>query len=629
MVLQRLRKSASGFVAKGFLAILTLSFVVWGIADVFRTYGTTAVATVAGTDIPADAFRQQFLDQIQRISRQVGRPITPEQARAFGLDRQVLDRMITEAVLDAEVHRRGLAVSDTEVARLIRENPAFRRPGAQAFEPAYFEQLLRANNLTEQRFIALERREILRRQLVDSLGGGIAAPAVLTEMIHRHETEQRDIAFLLMGPSAIGTLPEPTQDQLRAFYDDHKITFRAPELRSFIYLTLTPAALAPWIQVSDEDLKAAYEVNAARLGTPERRTVQQIVVPTEQDAQDVAEKLKAGASFADIAASRNLSEKDISIGTVAQSDLIDPKVAQAAFALPEGGTSALIAGQFGAALVHVTKIEPAVRVPFEQVADQLRKDIALERARRELLDKHDAVEDERSGGASLAEVAQKLGLNLETVDQVDRSGRDAAGAPMVEGPGHAELMAGVFSSPVGVETDPVQLPQGAGFLWYEVKSITPARERAFDEVKDQVRSRWVEAETAKAVAAKADSVLAELKAGKSLADVAAAANLEVKTLKALQRGRNVTDLAPPALEAIFEAKPNGFGTGPGTGDTERILFQVTNVEVPQLAPSETQMAGQIGQQIESDVLMQFVAQLRQELGVTINARAFQLAVGGN
>ena len=90
MVLQTLRKGASGWIAKIFLVILSLSFLVWGIADVFRGMGATSVASVGSTEISADAFRRQYLDQLQNISRRAGRPITPEQARAFGLDRQIL-----------------------------------------------------------------------------------------------------------------------------------------------------------------------------------------------------------------------------------------------------------------------------------------------------------------------------------------------------------------------------------------------------------------------------------------------------------------------------------------------------------------------------------------------------------
>lgn len=629
MVLQTLRKGASGYIAKGFLAILTLSFVIWGVADVFRTYGATAVAKVGGTEISTDAFRQQYLNQLQRISRQAGRVITPEQARAFGLDRQILDQMIAETALDDQAKRLGLALSDDEIAREIRDNPAFRPQGATVFDPAYFGQLLRANGLNEERFIGMERQRKLREQLVESFGGNVTAPAVLRDLIHRYETQQRDVSYVAVGPGAAGALPEPTEEQLKAFFDAHKITFRAPEYRTVAYLALTPATLAPWIQVSEEDVKAAYDANPGRFGTAEKRTLQQIVFPSTQDAEAAAEKIKGGATFEEIAQDRKLSDKDISLGTVAKSDLIDPKVAEAAFAIPEGGTSAPVDGAFGTALVHVVKVEPGAQLPLDQAAPQLRKEIALDRARKELLDKHDAIEDERASGSTLSEVSQKLGLPLETVDAVDRSGRDPAGAEITDIPGRADVVSGAFSAQPGVETDPVQLPQNGGYVWYEVKAITPARERAFDEVKDLVKARWTEDETVKAVNAKAEALLAEVKAGKSLADVAAAAGLEVKTEAGVQRGRTPGDLPAAVVQAIFDAKVNEVAVTSGTVPAERILFQVTKESVPADTALDARLEAQLGQQLEGDVLNQYVIQLRKEIGVSINERSFLLATGGS
>lgn len=628
MVLQTLRKGASGFIAKAFLTLLTVSFVIWGIADVFRGYGTSAVAKVGDTEIPVAAFRQQYLDQIQRISRSTGRPISQDQARAFGLDRQVLNQMIGEAALDDDIARRGLALSDADVAREIRANPAYRRPGATEFDPAFFEQLLRSNGLTEARFLTMERQRLLRQAIVQSLAGDVAVPAVLQDAIHRFESEQRDVSYVLVGPQAAGTLPEPTEEQLKAFYDTHKVTFRAPEFRKLAVVALTPATLAPWIQVSDADLKAAYDANPTRFGTPEKRQIEQIVFSNADDAKAADEKIKAGATFLDIATARGLGPKDIDLGLVTKADLIDPKIAEAAFSLPDGSTSAPIPGAFGSALVHVVKIEPAQQKPFDAVKDQLRQEIALERARRELLDKHDAIEDERASGSTLAELSQKLGLAMETVDAVDRSGRDPSGAEIIAIPARSEVVAGAFAGSPGIESDAVQLPQNGGYVWYDVLEVTPSRERPFDEVKDLVKARWTEDETVKAVDAKAKSLLEAAQGGQSLSSLAQGAGLEVKTADGLQRGRAGGDFSTDTLARIFDAKVGGFGSAAGASPSERVVFQVAKSTIPPAGPADARMTEQLSEQMENDLLSQYVDALRRQFGVSVNERSFQLAVGG-
>ncbi|MFG1402208.1 peptidylprolyl isomerase [Xanthobacter sediminis] len=626
MVLQTLRKGASGWIAKIFLLLLTLSFVVWGIADVFRGFGASTVATVGGTDIPAADYRNAFMEQVQRIGRSTGKGLTTEQARAFGLDRQVLNQMIADATLDEEARRLGLAVGDAQIAKAIQDNPNYRRPGADSFEPAYFDQLLRANGLTEQRFVASEKKRALREQVIDGLGDGITAPKVLLDALHRYEGELRNVSYILVTAAAAGDLPAPTDAALQAFFDAHKVAFRAPEYRKVSVLALTPQALAAAITITDAEARAAYDRDISRFGTPERREVQQIVFTKPDDATAAAAKIKAGASFAEIATAEGLTAKDTDLGLVTKPGIIDPKIAEAAFSLADGATSAPVAGRFGAALVHVARIEPGTTRPFDEVKGELMQELALAKARRELLDKHDAVEDERASGATLAETAQKLGLKLQVLDAVDRSGRDPQGNP-VDVPGGQELVAGAFASAPGVETDTVQLPQNGGFIWYETNAITPSRDRTFEEAKAAVTARWTEEETAKAVAAKAKALLAKAEAGTPLAQVAGEADLPIQMADGLRRGRADGSFSPESLETVFDAKEGGFGEAAASKAPERIVFQVTKVIVPPPTEVDARMAQDLTRQIQNDVLMQYLGGLQKQIGVQINQRAYAQSIG--
>ncbi|MEP9353417.1 SurA N-terminal domain-containing protein [Xanthobacter sp. KR7-65] len=626
MVLQTLRKGASGWIAKIFLVVLTLSFLVWGIADVFRGMGASAVASVGGTEISAQAFRQQYLDQLQQISRRAGRAITPEQARAFGLDRQILNQMIADATLDAEAARLALAVSDEQIAADIAANPSFRPQGSSTFDPAYFQQLLRSNGLTEQRFVAAEKQRAVRDQLLQSLGAGVSVPQVLLDAVTRFEGETRNASYVRVTPAAAGTLPAPTDEALKTYFDAHKVAFRAPEYRKFTVLALTPAAIAATETVSDAEAKADYDRTLSRYGTPEQREVQQIVFTNPADATAADEKIKAGATFADIAAARGLTAKDTDLGLVARSAILDPTIAAAAFSLPEGAVSAPLEGRFGTVLVHVTRIVPGAHKPFEEVKDQIVADLKLDRAKRALLDMHDKVEDERASGSTLAETAQKLGLKLTTFDAVDRSGRNPAGEP-VEVPGGSEVISGAFAAQPGVETDTVQLPQSGGFVWYETNAVTPARERTFEEAKAAVTTRWTEAETEKAIEAKAKELLDKAKSGTALAQVAAEADLPLQIAENLRRGRAEGPFSAESVAAVFDVKEGGFGVALATTEPDRIVFEVTKVTVPDAAPDTARVASELSRQLENDVLVQYVAAVQNELGVKINDKLFAQAVG--
>src|SRR5947209_2332141 len=102
-MLRGMRKASSNWLGKIIMAtvmgVLIISFGIWGIADIFKGFGQSTLATIGRTEISTDSFRQLYTEKLQQIGRQFGRPLSPDQARAFGLDRQVLQQIVAEAAL--------------------------------------------------------------------------------------------------------------------------------------------------------------------------------------------------------------------------------------------------------------------------------------------------------------------------------------------------------------------------------------------------------------------------------------------------------------------------------------------------------------------------------------------------
>src|SRR5271167_2536352 len=126
-MLRGLRKASSNWLGKTIMAVvmgvLIVSFGIWGIADIFRGFGQSTLATVGHTEISINEFRRLYTEKLQQIGRQFGRPLTMDQARAFGLDRQMLQQTIAEAALDEQARRLGLGQSDEETRRIILADP--------------------------------------------------------------------------------------------------------------------------------------------------------------------------------------------------------------------------------------------------------------------------------------------------------------------------------------------------------------------------------------------------------------------------------------------------------------------------------------------------------------------------
>jgi peptidyl-prolyl cis-trans isomerase D len=632
-MLRGMRKASSNWLGKAIMSVvmgvLIISFGVWGIADIFRGFGQSTLATVGRTEISINEFRQLYTEKLQQIGRQFGRPLTPDQARAFGVDRQVLQQTIAEAALDEEARRLGLGQSDTETMRMIVSDPNFKGVNGN-FDPARFQATIRQFGFTEQRYIADQRRVSLRRQIAGSITAGLEAPKVLIEALSRFQNEQRSIEYIKLDAAQAGPIDPPSPETLAAYFDDHKTQFRAPEYRKIAFVMVTPEEIGKWSEVSDEDAKKLFEQRRDKLGTPEKREVSQIVFPSAEEALAARNRIASGTSFEDLAKERGLNPSDVELGMVAKSGIIDTAIADAAFSLPSGDVSQPVQGRFGVALVKIGKIEPGVEPSYESITSDLKKEIATERARKSVADLRDKMEDERGGGAGVIEAAQKLGLTAVTIDAVDRSGRLPNGQLTTNIPRGLDIVSQAFNSDVGVDNDPISFK--GGYVWYDVLGITPSRERNLDEVKDQVDAKWRDDQIASRLRTKATEMVKKLEQGGKLADEAATAGLKVETASGLRRDASPPGVPASAISAAFRTAKDGVGQTAGTGSSEWIVFHVTDVSVPpvDLASDDmTKLKETLERGLTDEQVAQYVTKLESDIGTTINQAAFAQVTGAN
>lgn len=626
-----MRKASSNWLGKTVMSVLfgvlIISFGVWGIADIFKGFGQSSLAKIGSTEITTEQFRNLFTDRVQQIGRRFGRPLTMEQARAFGLDRQVLQDVISDAALDEAARRMGLGQSDADIIRAIQNEPAFKGLDGK-FEHERFVQTIRQAGYTEQRYIAEQRKNATRRQLTGTIVAGLEPSKTQIEALVRFQNEQRSASYVKLTAAQAGTIEAPSPETLAAYFEDRKQLFRAPEYRKIAVLTLTPDDLAKWITVSDDDAKKVFEQRRERYATPERRQVLQIPFPNVDEAKAARERIAAGTSFEDVAKERKLTAADIDLGTVAKTSIGDTAIANAAFALAPDTVSEPVKGTLTTALLKVTKIEPGTDPTFDSVAPAIKREIALERARAQLQDLHNKIEDERGGGANIAEAAQKLGLKATTIEAVDRSGRGPDGKPVTGLPQGVDIIAPAFASNIGVENEPVQF--NGSELWFDVLGVTPSRDRTLDEVKDQVEARWRDEQISTRLRTKATEMVGKLEKGAAFDAEAAAAGLKVETAKLFKRDAEAKDVPERLVTAAFRTPKDGVGQTEGTGSSEWIVFKVTDVVVPpvDLASEDVKKLTENLRRAEmEEQLGAYISKLETEIGVTINQSAFAVATG--
>ncbi|MDN4981887.1 SurA N-terminal domain-containing protein [Bradyrhizobium sp. WYCCWR 13022] len=631
-MLRGMRKASSNWVGKTIMAIvmgvLIISFGIWGIADIFRGFGQSTLAKVGHTEISLNEFRQIYTDRLQQIGRQFGRPLTPDQARAFGLDRQVLQQTIAEAALDENARQLGLGQSDEQIRQIIMNDPNFKGVDGK-FDANRFQSLIRNFGYTEQRYVAEQRKVALRRQITGTIGAGLEPPKTMLDVATRFQNEQRAIAFIRLDTAQAGQIDPPSPEALAAYFEDHKVQFRAPEYRKIVFTVISPEDIAKWSDVSDEDAKKLFDQRKEQLSTPEKRKIQQIVFPNVADAQAARERLVGGLSFEDLGKERGLSATDVDLGLVTKSSL-EPAVGDAAFALPAGEISQPIQGRLGVSIVKVDKIEPGVEADYAKFAADAKRQIATERARVKVGELRDKMEDERGAGTSVADAAQKLGLTAVTIDAVDRSGRAPNGQTVANIPQGLDVVSQAFNSDVGVDNDPISYK--GGYVWYDVLAITPSRDRNLDEVRDQVEARWRQDQIATKLKGKATEMVQKLEQGGKLADEAAAINAKVETASGFKRDDTPAGVPANIVAAAFRTAKDGVGQAPVTGGTEVIVYRVTDIVDPPVdtaSDAAKKLKEAAERSLTDEQVASYVNKLEADIGTSINQAAFAQVTGAN
>jgi peptidyl-prolyl cis-trans isomerase D len=623
-MLRGIHKASSNWIGRAVmgvvLGLIAISFGIWGIGDIFRGFGQSTLAKVGGTEIRIETFRQQYQDRLQQLGRQFNRPILPDQARALGLDRQFLNQMIADSAIDERTRTLRLGASDAEIARQVTDMAAFKGINGQ-FDRARFEAVIRNGGYTEQRFLDEQRRNLVRQQLMGTISDQTFVPKTSLDVFNRFQNEERTVEYVLLGKAQAGDIPDPSPEALAKYFEERKVVFRAPETRKVTIVTLKPEDIAGRVEVSEDDLKKAYASRKARYETPERRKIRQIVFPNMDEAKVASEKLSSGTTFDDLAKERGLKDTDIDLGNVTKTAVVDREVGNAAFALNNGEVSKPIEGRFGIAIVKIDAIEPATTKSFEEVSADLKRELALDRAKNEVANVQEKVEDERLGGATLADAAKKFGLTPRVIEAIDRTGKDASGNPVADLPEGVELLSAIFSADVHGENEPLRLPSNAGYVWYDVDSIAPAHDRKLDDVKDDVLTRYREDEVTKALRAKATALVDKVKGGTSFADAAKADDLKVEWRPGIKRGNTPAPLSAAAVAEVFRAPKDGVGTVEGPTPAERIVFRVSEVKVPPLdaeSADSKRIDEALRQRNAEDVIAQYVTRLRDDVGVSVN-----------
>ena len=581
------------------LALLVVGLIGFGTDNFGGTAGT--VASVGDREVSGRAYARALQSELRAAQEATGAPVTLAELRAAGRDGAALGQLLAEAAVDAEADALGLSAGDERVRDAVLAEPAFQ--GADgAFDPEGYTFALERAGFDEAEYESMLRDDAARRLLLTAVAGAVEAPAAYAEAVMAHLGETRAVTYVLLDASELeAPVPDPSEEELAAWFAENAETFTLPETRRITYATLRPEALLDEVEVSDEAVRALYDRRIEEYVRPERRLVERLVFPSEEEARAAAERLEAGeADFDALVEERGLALADVDLGDVARGELGD--AAEGVFAPGEPGVVGPLPSDLGPALFRVNAILSAVETPFEEVEPELRREAALAAAERRVEERAVELDDLLAGGATIEELAD-AGLEVGAIELTPDAQDGPAADPAFR---EAALSAGEDDFP-----EIRGLAEGGLFALRLDEMVAP-RVPELEEVREEAEAAWRAEWVRDRLVERAEGIRAALAAGEPLPD-----GLEPATDDALRRD-GVLDGAPDGFVATaFETAPGEAAIVPG--DPVAVLrvdgASPPDPEAPRNALVAAALEAQASQGIAQDLTAAYVRAIQSELGI--------------
>ena len=625
-MLQSIRNQAKSWVVFILFGLLILSFGIWGIADIFRP-GVSSKATVAEVgdiDISAQAYLSDLRRELNQIQRAQGMTIDLQQARQFGIASRVLRQMVNDALLTQGARDVGVTMSNATIADAIRNDRTFQNQFGK-FDKTLYERILSDSGLTEARYVALKRSDMAQAQLTGAVTALDQPPKLMVDQVYRYVAEKRVAELLSIKDSTMPDPGEPDTTKLADFHKDNAKRFTAPEYRQVTAIVVTPDDIAPTIGIDDKALKDAYEERKTEFETPEKRTIEQLLLTDKAKADQAYEEMKKGLTFDKMA--KDVTGRDdavLKLGTLTKKELALQALADAAFKLDKGQVSEPVKTDLGWHILHVTDIQPGKSPSFDEVKDKLKATLQKERAIDAMVDLERRVEDEIGRGSTIEEAAKKLGLKVTKIAEIDDKGNDPSGKKVEHLPAGPEFVRQVFQQNVK-EDGLVSETQAGSVFVLRVDAVTPSQLKPLDSIKAQVVAAWKAEQRHKEAEKKAEEIVKEVNGGKKLADIAGEMKLKVTDTPALIRsGADAERDVPGALRPkLFTTKLGHAVSGPTSdGYLVAAVKEIKPADPATDADGVKAVREQLAQLIKGDLLSGFGAALRERHPVNIDEDTF-------
>lgn len=549
-MLQNIRDNSQGWIAKTIIGIIVVLMAFTGIEAIFQaTTNSQDAAKVNGEEISQNELNQAVDMQRRQLMQQLGKDFD-----ASLLDEKMLRESALKGLIDRKLLLQGaekskFAFSEAALDQVILQTPEFQVEGK--FNADRFDQVIRQLGYSRLQF----RQMLAQEMLIGQLRAGLAGSGFVTDAqvlaFARLEKQTRDFATLNVkaDPAAV----KLTDDEVKAYYDEHAKEFMTPDQVVIDYLELKKASFFDQVSVKDEDLQAAYQKETANLS--EQRRAAHILVEvndkvTEAQAkakiEEVQARLAKGEKFEALAKEFSQDPGSANNGGdlgFAGPGVYDPAFEKALYSLAKDQVSEPVRTDFGFHLIKLLGVEAPEVPTFASLKDKLTRELKTQQVEQRFVEATKQLEDSSFESSDLAQPAQDLKLTVHTSAPFGREGGEgiAANRAVVTAAFSPEVLDEGANS-TAIELDPETV------IVLRAKEHRKPEQLPLESVSASIRAQLIKEHASAAAKTKAEQLIASLRDGKTALDKAIDGQ-SWKVTAAATRAQEGID--PTVLQALF------------------------------------------------------------------------------
>ena len=615
-MLDLLRKNATGPLGIALIILLVFAFSIWGVGDIFRGYNANILAQIGNRELNSQSYLFNFNREVSRISNQLERIITTEEAINSGLHYQILDRSLVELSANAASDQIGLTASDDAIKKRILSTNAFKNAFNQ-FDRNIFEQIIRQNGLTEDSFLALEKDSHVLSQLSRSIFKDINPPKALNDLLFNYQFERRNVEYIIISPDEISLGDEVEKNEVEKFYSENLNLYKTRETRDFSIISLNVANLSKLENVSVEEINIFYEDNKYNYYEPEKRSYYLIPYFSNEEAIKALENFNSNGDIKKILIDRNLDISDVDQGLITFDEGISEKVSKAAFKAPINKLTGPTDSPFGPSLIYINEILSEKEIKIEDIKDQIITDIQKDKARDKIYSLYGEIEDLRAGGKTLEEIAGEKSLLIESFKNINDVGQRIDGS-IIKNPSLEELMNLIFLNDVDEDLEPYEDNEG-NLNFFRIDNINYSQQIPLDEAIESIKISILENKSIENAKTKSREIFNRLKEYNNNLDfISDENNLAIAKSGILSRTSSNEIFTNKALSEIFKTeKGSSFIVNAAIGNSV-IIGKVSNIELLEKTKERMEAISEINKlRLENDLIISLAEEHQKELSSEI------------